>query len=147
MKKALTPVIVFICLMFGTSLVAQNFMGMWKSIDDETGKAKSYVKIYKATNGKYYGQVMKLLADKDTVTCFKCTDYRKNKPVLGLNVITGMVLSKEGGLEGGTICDPKNGKIYKCKIKVVDGKLDVRGYIGFSLIGRTQTWLPVKDEK
>ena len=99
------------------------------------------------TNTKYYGKVTKLLVDKDSVTCFKCTDYRKNKPVIGMNVITDMVKQSDGTLSDGTICDPKNGKIYKCKIKIVDGKLDVRGYIGFSLIGRTQTWYPVKDGK
>lgn len=145
MKKTISFALFVFCALLGTSVMAQSIVGTWKSVDDETGKAKSYVKIYQMTNGKYYGKVIKLLADKDTVTCFKCTDHRKNKPVLGMNVISDMKLQKDGSLAEGTICDPKNGKIYKCKMRIVDGKLDVRGFIGVSLIGRTQTWLPVKE--
>ena len=95
--------------------------GKWKTIDDETGKPKSIVEIFKKSDGKYYGKI-----------------------VLGLEIIRG--LKSEGGeFTGGNITDPKNGKTYKCTVKT-DGadKLNVRGYVGFSLIGRSQTWHKVK---
>ena len=114
--------------------------GKWKTIDDETGKAKSIVEIYKKSDGKYYGKVVQLLMKPENNNCINCKDDRKNKPILGLEIIRG--LSKDDGdFDGGTITDPKNGKTYKCTISRSGDKLNVRGYIGFSLIGRTQTWM------
>jgi uncharacterized protein (DUF2147 family) len=114
--------------------------GKWKTIDDETGKAKSIVEIYKKADGKYYGKVLQLLMKPENNNCINCSDDRKNKPILGLEIIRG--LSKEGNeFEDGTITDPKNGKTYKCTITRHGDKLNVRGYIGFSFIGRTQTWI------
>ena len=114
--------------------------GKWKTIDDETGKAKSIVEIYKKTDGKYYGKVVQLLMKPENNNCINCKDDRKNKPILGLEIIRG--LSKDDDeFDGGTITDPKNGKTYKCTISRDGDKLNVRGYIGFSLIGRTQTWM------
>ena len=74
----------------------------------------------------------------------KCSDDRKNKPLLGLEIIRGLK-SEDGEFTGGNITDPKNGKTYKCTVKT-DGadKLNVRGDVGFSLIGRSQTWHKVK---
>lgn len=144
MKKALFLTLLFATFAFCANVFSQNYLGTWKTVDDETGEAKSYVKIYKATNGKYYGKITKLLKEKEDAKCDKCTDYRKDKPVVGMNIITDMQVDGNG-LSGGTIMDPANGKIYKCKMKVVDGKLEVRGFIGFSLIGRTQTWYTVKE--
>lgn len=113
--------------------------GYWKTIDDNTNKAKSIVKIYKSSNGKYYGKVDKLLIKPKNDKCVNCKDDRKNKPILGLDVIRG--LQKDGDeFTNGTIIDPASGKVYKCTIKREGDKLKVRGYIGFSLIGRTQTW-------
>jgi len=123
--------------------VAQDVTGKWKTIDDETGEAKSIVEIYKQ-NGKVYGKVVEILDPKKRgLTCDKCTGTDKDKPILGLVIIKG--LKKDGNeYNDGTITDPNNGKVYKCYIEL-DGpnKLDVRGYIGFSLLGRTQTWTRV----
>ena len=122
-----------------SSLSFAQIEGKWKTIDDETGKEKSVVEIFKKSDGKYYGKISQLLQAPEHSTCVKCTDDRKNKPLVGLEIIRG--LKKDGDeFSGGTITDPKSGKTYKCTIKKDGDKLNVRGYVGFSLIGRSQTW-------
>ncbi len=124
-----------------TSLLSQNsIVGKWKTIDDDTGKPKSIVEIFKKSDGKYYGKIIKLFRepneDQDPI-CEECTDDRKNKKVLGMEIIRAMV-SSGSEYEKGTICDPKNGKIYDCKMWLEGDKLQVRGYVLFFF--RTQTW-------
>lgn len=112
--------------------------GKWKTIDDETKQAKSIVEIYKRGD-QYYGKVSQLLIKPANPNCVECKDDRKNKPILGMEIIRG--LKKDGNeFTGGTITDPKTGKTYKCTITREGDKLNVRGYLGFSLLGRTQTW-------
>lgn len=135
MKKLLFSAVLSLV---GTLAFAQ-IEGKWKTIDDESGKAKSIVEIFKKADGKYYGKVSKLLIEPAEPTCSKCKDDRKGKAILGMEVIRG--LSKESDeFTGGTITDPKTGKTYKCTIKKDGNKLNVRGYVGLSLIGRTQVW-------
>lgn len=113
--------------------------GKWKTIDDESGKAKSYVEIYKKSDGKYYGKIVQLLIKPEDPNCSKCKDDRKGKPLVNLEIIRGLV--KDGDeFSGGTITDPKTGKTYKCLITKEGDKLNVRGYVGVSAFGRTQTW-------
>src|SRR5690606_5381861 len=122
------------------TVVAQVVTGKWKTIDDETGEAKSIVEIYKQ-NGKGYRKVVDILDPKKRdLTSVECTGSDKNKPISGLEIINGLDTDSDE-YNDGTITDPNNGKVYKCYIEL-DGadKLNVRGYIGFSLIGRTQTW-------
>ena len=139
MKKMLFA---FIALFFATFSFAQ-IEGKWKTIDDETGQEKSIVEIFKKSDGKYYGKVTQLLIKPANANCVDCKDDRKNKPILGMEVVRG--LKKEGNeFTGGTITDPKTGKTYKCTITRSGDKLNVRGYIGFSLIGRNQTWHKLK---
>ncbi len=138
MKKiliTLTMVIVSITL-FAQST---DIVGKWTTIDDDTGKPKSIVEIFKKSDGKYYGKILKLLQKPENETCVACKDDRKGKPLIGLEIIRGL---KMDGNEftGGTITDPKSGKTYKCTITRTGNKLNVRGYMGISLIGRTQTW-------
>ena len=142
MKKSIT-----LGLLFVTSIIfaQSSVIGKWKTIDDETGKAKSIIEIYEKS-GKIYGKVIEILevAHKNDL-CQDCSGEDKNKAILGITVIKG--LSKDGKeYTNGNILDPKNGKIYKCTI-TLDGsdKLKVRGYIGFSLLGRTQYWHKVKS--
>ncbi len=131
-------VFAFTALFFSIFTFAQ-IEGKWKTIDDETGKAKSIVEIYKKSDGKYYGRIHQLLQKPQNNNCVKCTDDRKNKPLLGLEIIRG--LQKDGNeFTDGTITDPAKGKTYKCTVTRSGDKLNVRGYIGFSMIGRTQTW-------
>lgn len=129
-----------ISILFITNSNAQSIVGKWKTIDDETGKEKSIVEIF-MKDGKAYGKIIKLFLEPDEnqdPICDECTDYRKGKKLIGMNVITNMV--KDGDeWEDGEIMDPNNGKIYDCKLWVEGGKLQVRGYIAFFF--RTQTWL------
>ncbi|MBH1960277.1 MAG: DUF2147 domain-containing protein [Flavobacteriia bacterium] len=139
MKKI---IFAFVAMFFATLSYAQ-IEGKWKTIDDETGQEKSIVEIFKKSDGKYYGKVTQLLIKPANPNCVDCKDDRKNKPILGMEVVRG--LSKDGSeFTGGTITDPKTGKTYKCTITRSGDKLNVRGYIGFSLIGRSQTWHKVK---
>lgn len=127
-------------LFLSTVLFAQDITGKWKTIDDQSGEVKSIVEIYEK-GGKFYGKVLEIMnkARKDA-KCEKCDGNKKNKPVLGLEIISG--LKKDGDeYNSGKILDPESGKEYKCNISLeTKNKLKVRGFIGFSLIGRTQYW-------
>lgn len=117
-------------------------VGTWKTIDDETKEVTSIVQITEV-GGKLQGKVVQVLKSSSGPhpTCGKCDGERKDKPIEGMNILWG--LSKDGDeWNGGQILDPKNGKIYKVKMTMEDGgkKLDVHGYIGFSLLGRSQVW-------
>jgi uncharacterized protein (DUF2147 family) len=120
--------------------------GLWKTIDDNTGKPRSLIRINE-NNGEYSAVVEKGLLETDTgdKVCDKCTDERKGQKIIGMTIAKG--LKKNGSkYDGGEILDPDNGKIYKCKMTLDETgeKLEVRGYIGISLIGRSQTWLRVE---
>ena len=122
-----------------------KIQGKWKTIDDKDGSAKSIVTIFKATNGQYYGKIEKLFKEPEKL-CTECVGANKNKPVLGMMIINNLI-EKDGKLTGGTILDPKNGKVYKCNISLESGsdKLNVRGSLDKSgWIGRSQTWIRVK---
>ncbi|CAA7386843.1 MULTISPECIES: DUF2147 domain-containing protein [Chryseobacterium] len=135
MKKLL---LTFVLSLFGVMSFAQ-IEGKWKTIDDETKQAKSIVEIYKKSDGKFYGKVSQLLIKPADPNCTVCKDDRKGKPILGLEIIRG--LKKDGDeFTGGTITDPKTGKTYKCTITRNGDQLNVRGYVGLSLLGRTQVW-------
>jgi len=119
-------------------------VGLWKNIDDESGKPKALIRITEA-NGVLEGKIEKLFHDASqdqNPVCDKCSDARKNQPILGMTMLSG--LKKDGDeYNGGEILDPNNGKVYRSKLKVADGgkKLEVRGYIGVPMLGRSQTWV------
>lgn len=118
-------------------------VGKWRSIDDNTGKERSIIVITEE-NGELKGTVEKIFTqpgDDPTHICKLCNGDRKDKPIVGMNIMWGLK-KYDDTWSGGEILDPKNGKTYKCKLSLEDGgkKLKVRGYIGISLIGRTQTW-------
>lgn len=127
----------------GGFLMAQSPVGKWKTWDDETGQAKSIIEIYKKSDGKYYGKISQILIKPENNNCVKCSGSLKNKPLIGLEILTN--LEKDGDEYGdGEIVDPKTGKVYSCYIELESAnKLKVRGYLGFSLIGRTQYWTRV----
>ncbi|HEY5323251.1 MAG TPA: DUF2147 domain-containing protein [Caldimonas sp.] len=123
--------------------------GLWKTVDDNTKREKSLVRIVES-GGVYTGKVEKIIdpdSPKDAV-CKDCTDDRKDQPVLGMTIIRNMKPSAgdKNVFEGGDVLDPNNGKVYSAKLTLVDGgkKLDVRGYIGMPMLGRTQTWQRVE---
>jgi uncharacterized protein (DUF2147 family) len=119
-------------------------VGLWKTIDDDGKTEKSLVRISEQ-GGTLVGSIDKLLDPKaePNAKCDKCADDRKDKPVVGLQIIRGVKADGDGVWAGGEILDPNNGKTYKTRLKPVDGgkRLEVRGYIGAPLFGRTQTWV------
>lgn len=122
--------------------------GLWKTIDDETKAEKSLVRISEA-GGVFNGRIEKLLdPGKQGSLCDKCSDERKDQPVAGMTIIKNVKqnASNPERWDGGEILDPNNGKTYKVRITPVDGgkKLEVRGYVGAPLLGRTQTWIRVE---
>ncbi len=118
--------------------------GLWKTIDDNSGKPRGLVRI-REVNGRFEGKVEKAFpqpGEDPAPKCDKCDGARHNQPVLGMTILWG--LGKQGDEYGdGEILAPETGKIYRARMKLIDNgkKLEVRGFIGFSLFGRTQTWL------
>lgn len=121
---------------------AASLVGLWRTFDDKTGKEKGLVRIYEA-NGLIYGDVEATVDPAEArLTCTKCQDDRRGKPLIGLNIIRG--LRRDGDeWDGGTILDPASGEVYRCSLRLEDGgrRLVVRGYLGISLLGRSQTWV------
>jgi len=145
MKKVFLLLLAFAGLQLAQA--QDEILGKWKTIDDETGQAKSIIEIYKQ-NGKYYGKIVQLLTEenKDGV-CRTCKGKYANKNIIGLVILKDLEYDADDKeWEGGTIMDPKNAKEYSVYLALVEpDKLKVRGYIGFSLIGRTQYWYRVKE--
>ncbi|MFZ2431123.1 MAG: DUF2147 domain-containing protein [Lutibacter sp.] len=141
MKK----ILLILILLFSINSQSQSIIGKWKTIDDETGKERSIVEIYKV-DGKIYVKIVKLLEKREeNKVCENCKGANKNKPLKGMIIING--LTKDGDeWNGAKILDPKTGKEYKCYITLEEpNKLKVRGYLGFALLGRTQYWYKVKQ--
>ena len=138
------------CILAGAAVSAfaqATPAGLWKTIDDNTKKEKSLVRIVE-TNGVFSGKVEKIIdpdAPKDA-TCKDCSDERKDKPVVGMTIIRNVKASADDKdtFEGGDILDPNNGKVYRVRLKPIDGgkTLEVRGYIG--PFYRNQTWYRVE---
>lgn len=136
--KTFIPLSIFCLFSF---LNAQSPVGTWKAIDDKTGKEKGHVKIYETNSGKLQGEIVKILTPgKENAKCTECEGDRKNKPIKGMVIMWG--LEKDGDeWNDGHILDTNSGKQYKCYIKLIDkNKLEVRGYLGVTVLGRTQIW-------
>ena len=117
-----------------------NYVGNWVTIDDETGVEKSIIKLY-IENDMLYGRIETLLLEQDQgQLCTNCSGSELNQPIEGLIILKG--LTRDGDQwTGGTILDPANGKEYQCTLTLDEtSQLNVRGFIGFSFIGRTQRW-------
>jgi len=129
---------------FSAAFAQGTVFDTWKTVDDETGEAKSYVEIYEE-DGKVYGKITGLLSADSTALCDACRGDRKNKPILGMKIIEG--LEKDDDVyEGGKILDPESGKTYNCKIWLSEddpNTLKVRG-IHWTGFYRTQRWKRVK---
>ncbi len=134
------------CLLISGLISAQGVTGKWVTIDDETGDKKSMVEIFKKGD-KLYGKILELYRkphENQDPVCKDCEDDRKDKRIIGMEIIRDMEYD-DGEWDEGTICDPKNGKVYDCKLWVDEDnpdQLNVRGYIGF--LFRTQYWKRVK---
>jgi uncharacterized protein (DUF2147 family) len=148
-KKYLTYVILCFLTLFSyftfaqsTSNQALSPVGLWETFDEATGKPTSLIRI-KERNGELIAVIVKdlLPAAASDEVCDKCDGNLKDKPIIGMTIMDGM---KQHGddYEGGHILDPENGETYRCKLKLdaTGNKLEVRGFIGVSLLGRSQTW-------
>ena len=139
-----TLAVATLCVL-GSAQAQMTPVGNWHSIDDKTGEIKSLIQVAES-NGTLSGRIDKLLrkeADQKAV-CKECTDERKDKPMLGLEIIRGARKAADKDVwEGGKILDPENGKEYTLRLTPVEGgaKLEVRG--SFAFFGRTQTWVRV----
>jgi uncharacterized protein (DUF2147 family) len=121
--------------------------GLWKTFDDHTHKARGTVRIFE-WNGTFSGRIESSFNPAElTERCAKCSDDRKDAPVIGLVILRGM--TRHGSeFDGGNILDPETGSVYRCKFALsADGeKLFLRGYLGISIFGRTQTWMRMESE-
>ena len=147
MRRVACPVAlasVLLCGALAAHAQTDTPVGVWQTIDDQTGQPKALVQISADANGDLSGKVIKGLSGKDQPDrrCTACTDSRKDQPILGMTIIDSMKKTNDGW-DGGHILDPENGKVYRCKMHTEDGgqKLVVRGYLGIALLGRSQTWV------
>jgi uncharacterized protein (DUF2147 family) len=147
MRTAVRSMLITAALLLATAAWAADTatpVGTWTQVDDATGKPKSIIEISEQPDGSLQGVVKEVLfSDQGTnPICDKCGGERHNQPVVGMTIMWGV--KKDGDQwDGGQILDPNNGKTYKVKLKLKDDgqKLDVRGYVGMPLLGRTQTWI------
>ena len=141
MKLLLT----LLCSLATATAFAESPAGLWKTIDDATGKEKAIIRITEA-NGVFTGKIEKLLDPaKQDSKCDECTDDRKGKQVVGLTIIRN-VKKGEVHWEGGDILDAANGKVYRARLtpSADNKKMDVRGYVGAPMFGRTQVWTRIE---
>ena len=145
MNKTLIAAV--LALAAGVAAAQSTPAGLWKTIDDATKAEKSLVRITDA-GGVYTGKIEKILTDKTDAKCTLCTDERKDQPVQGMTIVRNVkaAAGDDNLWDGGEILDPNDGKTYKVRMKLAEGgkKLDVRGYIGAPMLGRTQTWIRVE---
>ena len=143
--KKLSTVLCLLASAAASITFAQSPAGVWKTVDDATGKEKAIIRITEA-GGVFTGKIEKLLdPTKQDSKCDECTDARKGQPVVGLTIIRN-IKKGESYYEGGDILDAANGKVYRARLTLSadNKKLDVRGYMGTPMFGRTQTWSRVE---
>ena len=130
-----------------TSLAfANDITGLWQTIDDKTGAPKGQVEIRQEANGTYVGKIVKITPRAGytpKTTCVDCPAPYTNKPILGLDTLTGLKHSSGNNYTGGRILDPNTGKVYSMKATLSSNgkRLTLRGYVGVSALGRTQIWI------
>ena len=143
MKKVLNSIallLAFVIIGYGQ----MDPTGTWKNIDDDDGKVKSHLEVY-WDEDVLKAKVVKLLDNATVTICEKCKGEKKDKPLIGMEIMWDLTTDGDNEWSGGTIMDPKNGKEYKCKIELEeDDKLKVRGYVGMPTFGRTQYWYRLK---
>ncbi len=125
---------------------ANDIAGLWQTIDDKTGAPKGQVEIRQEANGTYVGKIVKItprVGYTPKEICVDCPAPYTNKPILGLDVLTGLKHSSGNNYTKGRILDPNTGKVYSMKAKLSSNgkRLTLRGYVGVSVLGRTQIWI------
>ena len=133
--------------LLSTSVFAASLDGtQWQTVDDKTGEKKAIIQLNEK-GGKVSGKIIKVLdKQKAKVVCTKCSGSLKNKPAEGLQILTGLKADGNNQWSDGKLVDPESGKVYAGKITLSDNgqSLDLRGYVGTPLFGRSQTWQRIK---
>lgn len=133
--------------LLSTSVFAASLNGsQWQTIDDKTGEKKAIIQLTES-NGKVSGKIIKVLdAQKAKAVCTKCPGSLKNKPVEGLQILSGLKADGNNKWSDGKLVDPESGKTYSGKLTLSDNgqSLDLRGYVGSPIFGRSQTWKRIK---
>ena len=149
--KAITVLAAFLALAAGRTTVSADMtpVGLWQSVDQQTKQPNGWFLIVDR-DGVYDGILAKMFlqpGQDPNVVCSRCKDDRHNQPWLGVEIIRGMKPAGDNSYEGGTILDPRDGNVYDAEMKLSpDGQtLIVRGYLGFSLLGRNQYWTRLPD--
>jgi len=144
-RHPLAALLLSLVVTAGGHATAASPVGLWKTIDDQTGEVRSQVRITE-TGGVVTGRIERVLAPgKGDAKCVACTGARKDQPVAGMTIIEGVRRDRGGAhWEGGTILDPNNGKVYRVRLTPQDGgrKLEVRGFLG--PFHRNQYWQRVE---
>ena len=123
---------------------APSLNGVWKSVSDRSGEAESLIRVTEA-DGAFEGTVIRVFsppAASANPRCEHCAGELKDQPIVGMKILRGARRPGEPSGEG-EVLDPDEGRVYRCTVTLTDGgtKLEVRGYVGISLFGRTQVWL------
>ncbi|TCB72710.1 DUF2147 domain-containing protein [Acinetobacter sp. ANC 4216] len=145
MKKNLLFV-AFASLVCSGNVLANDLSGTWKTIDDKTGSSKAILEMRQESNGTYTAKIVKVTPRPGYTskeTCVNCPAPYTDKPILGLDILTGLKPAGNNQFVNAKVLDPLNGKIYSGKAKLSpNGKrLTLRGYVGVSALGRSQTWI------
>ncbi|MFT5120564.1 MAG: hypothetical protein ACI9MD_001662 [Psychrobacter glaciei] len=133
--------------LLSTSVFAASLNGtQWQTIDDRTGEKKAIIQLNES-NGKVSGKIIKVLNKEEAkAVCTKCPGSLKNKPIEGLQILSGLKADGNNKWSDGKLVDPESGKTYSGKLTLSDNgqSLDLRGYVGSPLFGRSQTWQRIK---
>lgn len=146
MNKSKLGLMLITTFMTGT-IYAQDLTGTWQQIDDKTGSPKALIEIRQDSNGTYAGKIVKVTPRPGYTpqkTCNKCPAPYTNQPILGMDVLTGLKqVGDSVNYEKGRVIDPLTGKIYDAKVRLSSNgkRLTLRGYVGVSALGRSQTWI------
>ena len=137
--KIIKHILFLLITALSITINGQTIIGKWETFADKTNKKKAIVEIYNKDN-LYFAKIVETFIGPKNATCQNCKGANKDKPIIGL-VITENISKNGSDYDGGTILDPESGVIYKCHLKLIDNnKLKVRGFVGFSIFGRTQYW-------
>lgn len=141
-KVALLSVLALAAVLVSATLYAQpaDPSGTWVNINDKTGKPEAELLVFKGSDGKIYGKILTVYGQDPATKCTACKGADYNQTVNGLVIVRGLVPDGDKW-GGGYILDPADGTFYRCTMQRNGNKLDVRGYVGVSLFGRTQTWV------
>jgi len=141
MYRSIHTLTVLLVSLFCLPALAADAVGRWRTIDDETGAAKSVVEIERSADGVYSGKIVELFnPSSPDPRCDKCSDERKGQRIIGMEIIRGMRANSADAYSGGTILKPDEGKVYRSKMELIENgaRLKVSGCVLF--ICRSQTW-------